>query len=77
MKVLWIVDINDHNSYWEWMVYTFSSYYVNIIWLEEEMKGDQGKNGQTSGLYPVAGAAAVDDPNLFSCCIDKGSWSLC
>lgn len=37
------------------------------------MKVDQGKDGQTSGLYPVAGAAAVDDQNLFSCCIDKGS----
>jgi hypothetical protein len=56
---------------------TFSSYCVNIIWLEKEMKVDQGKDGQTSGLYPVAGAAAVDDQNLFSCCIDKGSWSLC
>jgi hypothetical protein len=37
------------------------------------MKVDQGKDGQTSGLYPVAGAAVVDNQNLFSCCLDKGS----
>lgn len=33
------------------------------------MMVDQGKDGQTSGLSPVAGAAAVvDDQNLLSCC---------
>jgi len=48
-----------------------------MLWLEEEMKFDQGKDGQTSGLYPVAGSPAVDIQNLFSCCIDNGNWSLC
>jgi len=37
------------------------------------MKFDQGKDGQTSGLYPVAGSPAVDIQNLFSCCIDNGN----
>ena len=37
------------------------------------MKVDQRKDGQTSGLYHVADAAAVDDQNLLSGCIDKGN----
>jgi hypothetical protein len=47
---------------------------MDILRLEEETEVYQGKDGQTSGLYPVAGAAANDDDqNLFSCCTDNGS----
>jgi hypothetical protein len=37
------------------------------------MMVDQEKDGQINCLYPVTGAAAVDDQSMFSCCIDKES----